>query len=237
MIKNKDDANKYYNIINSLVDEYIDNWKIRPSSLKKYLRPGSKNFNKFLERNKLKEINGADIILRDIIDDRESMELDGVLKFESFKMFESEEYKILSLKECLYKGIEKATSKMEKIIADHFDVNLGEIDIIDSGKHLFKLNDWNNNDYKIVVYTKEEIDIIKFNMVDHLYNEISKKKIDLTEKISIDLSDLIKKDQFKEKIELIFNTEFTLKMISECIGNNWKFKNEIDDHFIWVENN
>lgn len=235
MIKNREDANKYYGLINDLVDDYIDKWKIRPSSLKRYLSPGSQRFNKFLERNKLREIIGADTILKDIIEDRESMELDGILKFESFKMFESEEYKIASLKECLYKGIEKATSKMEKIIADHFDVNLGEIDIIDSGKHLFKLNDWNNDDHQVIVYTKDEIEVIKFSMIDHLYNEISKKKIELTEKISIELSDLIKKDQFKERLNTLFTKEFTINMISEAIGKNWKLKDEIGDHFIWIE--
>jgi len=52
-INNREDANKYYQIINELVDEYIDKWKIRPKNLKKYLRPGSDRFNKFLLRHSL----------------------------------------------------------------------------------------------------------------------------------------------------------------------------------------
>ena len=36
-INNREDANKYYQIMNELVDEYIDKWKIRPAKLKKYL--------------------------------------------------------------------------------------------------------------------------------------------------------------------------------------------------------
>ena len=35
-INNREDANKYYQIMNELVDEYIDKWKIRPAKLKKY---------------------------------------------------------------------------------------------------------------------------------------------------------------------------------------------------------
>ena len=46
--------------------------------------------------------------------------------FETFKYFESEEFKINSMKECLYKAIEKSTLSQEKILADYFDTNLGK---------------------------------------------------------------------------------------------------------------
>jgi hypothetical protein len=126
-INNREDANRYYQQINGLVDEYIDKWKIRPSNLKKYLQPGSDRFNKFLERNKLKDIKGASRVLSDVIDDRYHMEKDGVITFESFKLFESDEYKFSNLCECLYKGIEKSNIEHEKIIADYYGVSLGHI--------------------------------------------------------------------------------------------------------------
>ena len=56
-INNREDANNYYKLINGLVDDYIDNHKIRPSKLSSYLKPGGQRFNKFLERNKLKDVN------------------------------------------------------------------------------------------------------------------------------------------------------------------------------------
>ena len=200
-INNREDANRYYQLINNLVDEYTERNKIRPSNLKRYLQPGSERFNRFLERNKLKDIKGASIILKDIIEDRESMEKDGVITFESFKMFESEEFKIQSLKQCLYKGIEKATQKMEKILADYFDTNLGDIDIVDSDKHIFKLNDWENSEWDVVIYSKEEMDVILTNVVEHMYEELSKNKIELSQHISIELYDLIKEDVFINKIQ------------------------------------
>jgi hypothetical protein len=115
-INNREDANNYYKLINGLVDDYIDNHKIRPSKLSSYLKPGGQRFNKFLERNKLKDVKGAEIILKDVIEDRNHMESDGVITFESFKYFESNDFKISNLKECLYKGIDKADIKMEKIL-------------------------------------------------------------------------------------------------------------------------
>jgi hypothetical protein len=233
-INNREDANRYYQMINDLVDEYTEKNKIRPSNLKRYLQPGSERFNRFLDRNKLKDIKGASVILKDIIEDRESMEKDGVITFESFKMFESEEFKIHSLKQCLYKGIEKATQKMEKVLADHFDTNLGEIDIVDADKHIFKINDWNNQEIDVVIYSKEEMNIILTNVVEHLYGELSKKKIELSKHISIELSDLIKEDVFTNKIENILNEDMAKNLISDCLDNNFKFKSEFQDYFIWI---
>jgi hypothetical protein len=233
-INNREDANKYYQVINGLVDDYLDKWKVRPSNLKRYLQPGSERFNKFLERNKLKDIKGAAVILKDIIEDRDSMEQDGVITFESFKMFESEEFKIHSLKQCLYKGIEKATQKMEKVLADHFDTNLGDIDIVDADKHIFKVNDWNNYDVEVVIYSKEEMDVILTNVVEHLYGELSKKKIELSQHISIELSDLIKEDAFTNKIENILTGDMAKNLISDCLDNGFKFKDEFQGYFIWI---
>jgi len=46
-INSREDANKYYQQINKLVDEYMESDKIRPSNLKRYLQPGSERFNNF----------------------------------------------------------------------------------------------------------------------------------------------------------------------------------------------
>jgi hypothetical protein len=239
-INNREDANRYYQMINDLVDEYTDKNKIRPSNLKRYLQPGSERFNKFLERNKLKDIKGAAVILKDIVEDRDSMERDGVITFESFKMFESEEFKIHSLKQCLYKGIEKATQKMEKVLADHFDTNLGDIDIVDADKHIFKINDWNNHDIEVVIYSKEDLEVIEGNMIDHLYTELSKSKINLTNSISIELKDLVKEEVFENKMFDIFTTEFLIKTISDLLSGEYQKENDSvapvnqGNNFIWI---
>jgi len=232
-INNREDANKYYQIVNELVDEYIDKWKIRPAKLKKYLSPGSKRFNRFLERNRLGDIKGVDVILKDIIEDRFHMESDGVLTFENYKFLESAEFKIHSLKQCLYKGIEKSDIKMEKIIADYFDTNLGEIDVVDSDKHLFKISSWGNDGSNIIIYSKEDIDLIVENMIEHLFGELSKNKVELTESISIDLSDLIKRESFFDKMNSIFTKEFSIKVIGDCLGDKYQFNGELEDHYLW----
>lgn len=184
-IKSREDANRYYQLVNELVDEYMEKGKIRPSSLKRYLQPGSERFKKFLQRNKLNEITGIDRVLEDVIEDRASMESDGVIKFESFKMFESEEFRAASLKQCIYRGLEKADVEMEKALADYFDTNLGSIDVIDSEKHVFYIEDQN---IEAVCLSLEEMKMVEDNIVEYLYAELKKKEIELIEKIGGELS-------------------------------------------------
>lgn len=233
-ISNREDANKYYQLINSLVDDYIDVHKIRPSKLSAYLKPGGQRFNKFLERNKLIDIKGAEIILKDVIQDREHMERDGVMTFESFKIMESTEFKYSELKECLYKGIDKSDLNMEKALADYFDINLGSIDVIDSDKHKFKIEDWKNDDWICVIYSEEECEVIKNNFVEYFYNELIKKEIVLLSDINIDLSTLVKLDTFEEKIFKTFTNEKFQKVVSESLGSEWSFEAKIRGFSIWI---
>jgi hypothetical protein len=231
-IQSREDANKYYQIVNELVDEYMSKGKIRPSNLKRYLQPGSERFKKFLIRNKLNEITGIDRVLSDVIEDRANMESDGVLTFESFKFFESDEFKIASMKQCLYKSIEKADLNMEKVLADVFDTNLGSIDIVDSEKHCFKIEE----EDEVFIYSKEDIDIIGLNIIDHLYDELCKKDVVLAEDISMNLSDLVGKEAFEKKMQDVFVEEFLLKLIGKLLDSEYYKEGENvgkGNYFVW----
>lgn len=232
-INTREDANKYYQMVNTLIDDYIDKWKIRPSNLKRYLQPGSERFNKFLERNGLKEIKGAERILRDVIEDREAMEKDGVITFENFQLFESEEFKLSSLKQCLYKGVEKASNKHEKALADHFDTSLGHIDIVDSYKHIFNVNAW-GKEFDVVIYNKEEIELIKQNMLEYLYSEMKSKNIELSGGLKVNLGNLITEDSFKKEVtENVFSVTNPINLVTQSLG--YEFKDEFGEFFIWVK--
>lgn len=233
-ITNSEEANQYYKLVNQLVDEYVEGHKIRPSKLSAYLKPGGQRFNKFLERNKLKDIVGADRILRDVIEDREHMEKDGVITFESFKLYESTEWKISNLRECIYKGIDRADIKMEKILADYFDINLGAIDIVDSDKHKFSIEDWKNDDWKIVIYSKEELEVIKENIIEYLFDEVCQKEIDLTDDIKLKLRYLIDEDKFIDKTKEILEEQKVCKIVTQCLGEDWYFESATKGYYIWV---
>jgi hypothetical protein len=231
-IESREDANKYYNIVNELVDEYMAKGKIRPSNLKVILATGSKNFNNFIiRRDEIKGIKGIERVLSDVIEDRANIS-EKVLTFENFKLFESDEFKIASLKQCLYKSIEKADLNMEKILADIFDTNLGSIDIVDSDKHCFKIED----EEEVFIYSKEEIDIIGLNIIDHLYDELCKKDVVLADDISINLSDLVGKEAFEKKMYDVFTEEFLLKLIGKLLDSEYYKEGETigkGNYFIW----
>jgi hypothetical protein len=231
-IESREDANKYYNIVNELVDEYMAKGKIRPSNLKVILATGSKNFNNFIiRRDEIKGIKGIERVLSDVIEDRANIS-EKVLTFENFKLFESDEFKIASLKQCLYKSIEKADLNMEKILADIFDTNLGSIDIVDSDKHCFKIED----EEEVFIYSKEDIDIIGLNIIDHLYDELCKKDVVLADDISINLSDLVGKEAFEKKMYDVFTEEFLLKLIGKLLDSEYYKEGETigkGNYFIW----
>ncbi len=234
-INTTEDANRYYQIVNDLVDKYIVDNKIMPSKLKNYLKPGGERFNRFLERNKLKDIKGSEVILKDVIDDRASMESDGVFTFESFKLYESNEFKIHSMKQCLYKGIDKSNIEMEKVLADYFDTNLGSIDVVDSDKHIFEIEEWEGEKRKVVIYSGEELMVIKFNILEFVYSELSKQKVKITDSIEIELDSLIDYDLFISKSELRFDNDMIIKLIEEILGEFY-YQGNVNDFFIWISN-
>lgn len=232
-ISSREDANKYYQLINGLVDEYVENHKIRPSKLRSYFKPGGDKFTKFLKKNGLDNIKGANQVLNDVIDDRVSEEVDGVVTFETFNYFESAEFKISSMKECLYKGIDKSTISQEKILADYFDTNLSSIDVVDTHKHKFNVEDWEGDKKLVVIYSSEEFEIIRNNFKDYLYDEISAKKIEVGS-FEIELKNLIDKKNFDENLESKLNLNSTTELISECLGESWEFEAKESGYYIWV---
>lgn len=233
-IKSREDANNYYNKINLLVDEYIDKWKIKPSNLKRYMQPGSDRFNRFLERNHLKNINGTEIILKDVIEDRVSMETDQIATFESFRLFESDEFKIDSLKRCLYKGIEKADINMEKFLADYFDTNLGSISVLDSDKHFFRVDDWNGDGNVIVLYSQEEFEIIKLNIFEFFFQEVSRSTVPVNNLVAIELQNLIDYDNFVSRCANKFSEDFIISLVQDTLGSNFVFVTKGGVYYMWA---
>jgi hypothetical protein len=230
---NREELNNYYKKINELIDDYIDKWKIRPAQLKRYLKPGSKNFSKFLERNGLNEVKNIERILTDVLEDRHNEEIDGIITFESFKLFESVEYKYSSLKECLYRGISKSDISMEKTIADLFDTNLGSIDIIDSEKRTFSVNDWQGENLRVVIYSQEDLEIIAENMSDFIFDEISNQRTNTSAGISFLIGNFIDEISTRNKINEEVNTNI-IGLVSKALGDDFKFMSEFNGYYVWT---
>lgn len=229
----REELNNYYNKVNSLVDDYVEKWKIRPSQLKRYFKPGSENFNRLIERSGISNYNGAKQILIDVLDDRLAEEQDGVITFESFKLYESSEFKYSSVRECLYRGINRADITMEKSLADYFDTNLGDIDIVDAEKHIFSINDWQGDNLQVVVYSSDEVETILDNLVDFIFEELMQKKIEIISNISLNVSSLISGDSVKEAIRQKID-ETKIDLISDIIGSGFNYETKFGNFHFWV---
>jgi hypothetical protein len=234
-INNREDANKYYEIINSLIDQYIEKWKIKPSRLKRYLKPGTERFDNFLTKNKLNGIKGADKVLKDVIEDRVAMEKDSIMTFENYKFFESEDYNLVELETTLYKGLGKANVSMEKYLADYYDTNLSDIDIVDTDKRLFRVSAWSYKDVNVIIYTDEDMEVIKGNVIDFYYNELKNKDVILSDNITIRMFDLMTRENLERVLSkrLEFGSDSNLIDIISDIINGDLVKNDNNKYFIW----
>ncbi len=212
-MNNSEEANKYYKLINEYIDDYLENWKISPKNLKKYLN--SNRISNFLEKKGLKEIKNINKVIDDIIQDRISIENDQVMKFESFEIFENSEFSNSNISQCLHRGINKANIDHEKIIADHYDVSLSQIDIVDSNLHKFKIE---NEEF--FIYKEDEIEIIKENLKEWINKKIMNEKVSISvenKEIKLQLSSIIDEDKLKTLISNeIKNVKWIISSILKC---------------------
>ena len=156
-------------------------------------------------------------VVLDIVEDRVAMHNDSVMTFENFKFFESDEFKIIDMKQCLYKGIDKTNIRHEKILADYYDVSLSQIDVVSPDKHIFKIDDLN-----IVIYDEDELNIIKENIKDYVLNQTFNKsvKLDLGNSdldLNVNIKDFMDEDKFKNKIDEILSPENVKSIISSIL--------------------
>jgi hypothetical protein len=221
------DLSNYYSIVNDLIDEYVNKWKIRPSKLRKYFRIGGKNYIKFIKRNNLENIENIGKIVKDIIDDRYFMEKDGVLTFESFNISYDEDINIFTL-------IERVDIDYEKAIADYYDTNLGSINLIDTNKHIFEIENWDNNNFKVMIMSNEDIDILKNNISEIKYNNISSDSIKLGN-IDIKMYDVLSEENFKKNLFDKLSIDVVIEHINEYNNSNYEFGGEFKNYYFFTQ--
>lgn len=228
IVNDRESANKYFQVVNDLINNYINKHKIKPTNLKRYLKKGSDRYNRFLERNNLHEIKNIDVVIRNVIEDRCHMEKDNVMTFESF--INDKPFLPKDLNQCVYINIQKATEQMERVIADYFDTNLGSVDIIDTNKHLFTVDGW-EEPKNIIIYTIDEMDIIKDNILDFYYFLTTAERLEITQNLNIDLVDVVIQDVFKEKLGNAISESNLIDIIKNILNCNFVDKSR--NHYLF----
>lgn len=236
-ISNREEANNYYEIINNHIDDYIQNWKVNPVNLKKYFSRKDKVKN-FLNRVGLSNVERIESILNDVIEDREAMIKDKVIKFENFELRESFKFS-------------DTDDNYEKVLADFFHTSLSHVESIDKKKHKFKIDDMGDI-VEASIFSQQDLQSFKKQLKELLFEDAKKMDIDfyqisldekdLKTKLSLMLSDILDESKFESKLEELLIEKKLIEVLSNWLNDyellrskkKFTFDKKYHDYFIWT---
>jgi hypothetical protein len=236
-IQNKQEANKYYDIVNKAIDEYIEENNIRPSRLRKYMSAPKKE--SLLKRKGLSDVEGIDRVLDDVLDDRFAMESDKVIKFESFRINESKE------------------SGHERAAAEFFRASLDQVVKSADGGHNYEVEDIGEHK-GISVYSSEDVKEFRTKLITTLKKLANEEEIDIHRadlglaskrhirtKIKVSLGQVLNQEKLNQVLEESLSEKKTIEILGDYLneyeitkarkGYKYKGKQKIDGevYHIW----
>ena len=242
-ISNTEESNQYYKLVNDYIDEYIKEWKIKPSKLKQYFSNSTK-MGSFLRKYKLDDVENIKRVVQDVIDDHLHIEKDGIVTFEKFNLYEG-----------LGKiNIEPINVNYERALADLYDTSVGHVEITDEKEHKYKVVDF-GKEVHVIVYSEKDILEFKKSLIPILIEDAKKNQIELFKadlglesgkKIKVDINfnveNVIDSDgKLQSLIEKLLTKEKLVKTIFHFIndydvlskGNHYVYKEEYKSYHVW----
>lgn len=207
-ISSSEELNRYYDLVNKKLKKYSD-MDISPNKVVKYLKPGSMNFKKFIsDDDDLKDVDGIEVILKDIIDDTYAAFKDGLFKTMKKGMLRKFENYFLTESLFIHNLSKEQIHAHERIIGDYFRISLSYIEIKNKNLHLYKVND-DGKERKISIFSKEELSQVKEDIITNMISSI------------MDKSYTFKSDNVEKKIEVssFVNNESLIKILAEKVTN------------------
>lgn len=227
----RENIDELYKKVNELIDNYFT-WKIKPSSLKNYLKNGSIGLHKFIKFNELDIYENIEKIVSDIVDDRYSLELDGIKKFEKFEFADDEKSDIDSI---LYKNLDNTGFRYEKILADYFKVSLSNIKEEDLEKHIYTIDSLNDV-HLVFILSAEDLEKIKKNLIEYTFDYINRTNLKMESLfLKFSLKDKVEEKLFKEKLSEEVKDMNIQDWITDVldVDRGFVFLSEYKNYFIW----
>lgn len=222
-ISNSEELNNYYKMVNTKLKKYSD-MNISQDRIASYLKPGTINFTKFIsEDDDLKDVDGIEVVLRDIIQDTYAAFKDGLFKKiqnSSVKKFEN------YLTESIFEDrelTEKEIHAHERALADIYKVSISHIECVNKLIHVYEIFD-NGKKINAIIYTNDEflkernkaIEIV----VDYYINKM--QKIDSR----IAINDIVDRDNIKQQWNgIISNEDILTSMVNKFEKQSIKISN------------
>lgn len=208
--------------IKILLENYMKKNNISNRDLEYYLKPNTRNFDMFIKRNKLQ---GFENMVIESIKEKSS----NILKLEDFKILEDFRFNKLSI--CFYKGIEPPTIEYEKVLSNTYDANLSNIDIVDKHRNLFEISDWGINRFKVVIYHDNDLDIIRKNISEYIFEKMSQMSIEVIDGFEVSLEKVISKTQLDHYINENLTKQNIIQIISDSLL--FEYKGQFNEYHIW----
>jgi len=212
-LKNREDANKYYKIVNEIIDKFIDNTNARPKEVYVYI---NKNMRKFLDNNKLSEVVGIERVVSDVIEHRKSLQDDNILTFEGFS----------SVLEDI-SDLKSNNVRKEKILADFFHISSGHIDTINQDLNIYQVKDFDES-YFVTCLSENDLNQIRTKLKNLLTNKIISQKIQfdplvenfIGENSNLNLNKFIDDTKLSVFLDESINSESCIKYFEFFLNNS-----------------
>lgn len=150
--KNSRDITKKYKKIRSLLKSWCKDKEISWSKIQRYLERES-NYKKFIEHNNLEDTHSTKKIIFDTLED--------------FLISESLEW--------------GSMFEHEKILADHFDVSLSHIKLLEPKLNLFTVDSL-GQEFNVILLSREDQENLQDKIWEHFSREISGSNVEISVK-------------------------------------------------------
>ncbi len=230
-LTNSKEVSDIYKIVNTKIKKFSD-MNISHNKIANYLKPGSENFNNFIsEDDNLKNVDGVEIILKDIVNDIYGAFKDGLLKkiknvsltekhfikkFENFNLIKDDIFSMTVEDSDIFEH--------EKALADIYSVSISYIDIINRDIHSYQVNDMGDI-FKVCIFTENEIMSTKNKIINSLLGEAKSKFLELKWNIALHLNDKLNDDAVIEELNKTITKDDILRIICDIIGLKLKTVN------------
>lgn len=220
MIKGSDDANKYYSLVDSHIESYVNNYNskfgVEPVKVEEHLLKNKSLMEDFLRKRGLSDILGINRVVQDVLEDRIAFHKDSVMTFECFSLLESVDYRIKSLKECLYFGVSEVSVEHEKLLADLFDCSLSHVDCVSPERRIFRID--SENLESVVLFLDSELKIIHENMVNFFVSELMNSLLSSSGFDFGSVGDFLDEKVMKDFVNTRFTVDDCKSKVCETLG-------------------
>ena len=183
-ISNSEELNNYYKMVNTKLKKYSD-MNISQDRIASYLKPGTINFTKFIsEDDDLKDVDGIEVVLRDIIQDTYAAFKDGLFKKvqkSSVQKFENYLTESIFIEKEL---TEREIHAHERALADIYKVSISHIECVNKLIHVYEIIE-NGMKKHAIIYSNDEFVKERNAGVDMVVNHYLNKMQELDSRIQI----------------------------------------------------